>query len=498
MDESAIIVTGATGFVGRHLVEALAPDRTVWALARGSPLTRGTTLPPGVRWIPVDIADSGGVRAAFERVRRHGGADIVIHLAGHYDFTGERNPEYESTNVVGMRNVLDAARDLGIADFVFASSIAACGFPPPGASLTETSSADGDTPYAESKRIGERMLAEYRDAFRCWTVRFAAMFSDWCEYEPLYRFVEIWLSRHPRSRVLAGAGESAIPFLHVRDGIAFLRAVLDRRRDLDPGAVLLASTDGATSHRELFETVTASQFGQRATPVFVSAPLCRLGLRVRETVGEVIGTHVFERPWMGRYIDLAMTVDAAATRERLGWRPRARLAVLRRVPFMIQNRKSAPSEWQRRNHADLRSVRRHENLRIHALLEGRIPSLVDAHVGYLTDPVRDRRFPKSRDLPPDRLVGESEFLLRALVDAVRTGEKAIFRTACREIALQRARSGSSLDETASAVDALGDLATLALATIDPSREWSLALYDHVTMTVQFGIDEVHEALEASR
>ena len=39
------------------------------------------------------------------------------------------------------------------------------------------------------------MLAEYSDAFPSVIVRFAALFSDWCEYPPLYMFLRTWLSR---------------------------------------------------------------------------------------------------------------------------------------------------------------------------------------------------------------------------------------------------------------------------------------------------------------
>ena len=149
MANRGMIVTGATGFVGSHLVEALRHDYAICALSRGSPTLRGVTLPAGARWFPVDIAVAEDLDEVFAAI---GSAEIVVHLAGHYDFTGERDPEYERTNVVGMRKTLEAARRIGVRDFVFASSVAACGFPAEGQALTEASLPDGDTPYAESKR----------------------------------------------------------------------------------------------------------------------------------------------------------------------------------------------------------------------------------------------------------------------------------------------------------------------------------------------------------
>ena len=88
-------------------------------------------------------------------------------------------------------------------------------------------------------------------------------------------------------------------------------------------------------------------------------------------------------------------------------------------------------------------------------------------------------------------------LVSALVDSVRTGEKAIFRGACAELALHAVHDGVGEQECSDTLDAFGDLCVLALTECDPGREWTLSLYDHITMTVQFGIDEVHEVFEGA-
>ena len=86
-------------------------------------------------------------------------------------------------------------------------------------------------------------------------------------------------------------------------------------------------------------------------------------------------------------------------------------------------------------------------------------------------------------------------LTSALIESVRTGEKAVFRSACREFAARAIREGIEASECVDTLDAFGDLSVLALAADDPSRSWTLTLYDHVTMTVQFGIDEVRDTFE---
>jgi len=494
-DGVRILLTGASGFLGRHLVEALGHRYDIVALSRAAPSSRGVTLAACREWLHVDVGDAAAVDAACARLLRQGPVDIVVHLAGHYDFTGERHPDYQRTNVDGTRNMLAAAKRLGARDFVFASSVAACRFPPAGRVLDERSPADGETPYAESKRAGEEMVAAHRDGCRGWIVRFGALFSDWGEYEPLYRFLEIWLSSHPRHRVLAGHGLSAVPYLHVRDGVGFLDTLLERRDELDPGQVLIASTDGATTHREIFEAATAAHFGERERPLLVPKSLCRAGLRLRQAAGRAGVPQPFERPWMGRFIDLQLRVDAARTRERLGWAPRPRLDLCRRMPFLVQNRKSIPSEWHRRNHAALRQARLHENLHVHRLLESRAPELAAALAGYLLAPERRDRFLFQGARRPERIEAECELLVDALLDAVRTGEKVRFRDACRDLAAERCLEGFPLEELTAALDALNDLAVLDLAGESPGPGWYLALYDHVTMTVQFGIDEVHDVYD---
>jgi hypothetical protein len=194
-------------------------------------------------------------------------------------------------------------------------------------------------------------------------------------------------------------------------------------------------------------------------------------------------------------IDLELTVDATRTRERLGWVPRERLGILRRLPFLIQNRKTFVAEWHRRNQAALKAVRRHVNLQILKQLERQMDEIAEALADYVRSPERAQRFPRLRELGAERQKADNLMLLVALMDAVRSGEKSLFQRPCRELALRRRDEGYPPEELTRVLNVLHDLVVLSLAGHDPSPEWSLALYDHVTMTVQFGIDEVLDVFE---
>ena len=490
-----VIVTGASGFIGRHLLDAIDPEYRVFAISRRNPTESCPSPQWKARWYHADISDPQHLAAVFREIHGECEIDAVIHLAAYYDFTGKRHPEYRRANVEGTRNVLALSREIGAGTFVLASSVAACAFPPYGSVVTETSSPDGENPYAQSKRLCERMVADYRQEIHCCIIRFAALFSDWCEYEPLFNFLETWLSRSPRRRILAGQGWSAIPFLHIRDATMFIRTLLPQLRSIESGSVVLASTDGAVSHCDLFAAATAACYGQRNTPLLLPRILCHPGLRVLDTVSRMTRFRSFERPWMSRLVDRQLNVDASATRRRLGWAPRERLNVIRRMPFLLENRKTFPCEWLDRSHASIRGRKKPANIRIHHLLERHQDEICSEFTEYLMDPDLWRRFHDYHRYTRIEHRCRHRPLLQALMNAVRTGEKGFFMSACRYLAEHRREQGFSLNEVTEALEVLNDICLFVLLDSEPDDSDRSALNDHIGMTIQFGIDAVCEVYE---
>lgn len=157
-----ILVTGADGFIGSHLTEHLvragADVRAFvyynsfnsWGwLDQGSPEVRAA-----LDVFAGDIRDPYGVRAAMK------GCDVVMHLAAliaiPYSY---HSPEtYVDTNVKGTLNVVQAARDLGVARVVHTSTSEVYGtarFVP----ITEEHPLQGQSPYSASK-IGADQIAQ--------------------------------------------------------------------------------------------------------------------------------------------------------------------------------------------------------------------------------------------------------------------------------------------------------------------------------------------------
>jgi len=494
-----IVVTGASGFIGRHLLDALKLRYRIVAMARRSQAHSGAPVHENIEWFQVDIGDREPLAAVFRHVAATGGAELVIHLAAHYDFTGEEHPEYYRTNVAGLRNVLDlCCTVVRPRHFVFASSVAACSYPPAGTALTEESPADGEHIYSITKRIGERMVREYGKYFRATIVRFAALFSDWCEYAPLFFFLGAWLSPAWNARILGGKGMSAIPYLHVREVPRFFRALLDHLDQLDPGEVVIASPDGAVDHLALYQAASLCYFGYRRRAIHMPKLLCGPGMWLRDVAGRVTGERPFERPWMARHIDLSLAVDASRTRRRLSWSPVPRLHIVRRLPFLIENFKTDPLEWNKRNRAALKQVRVRAFLVIHALLERHEGAIREQFTERILGPEGRARFPSYQEFSHDEHQWHHRLVLQRLMDAVRTRDKAVLMTYCRDLAEHRISQGVSEDELCGVLQTLHDVCLEVLRRDPEAADLDAAMHDYVSTTVQFGIDQVQEVYEQAR
>lgn len=154
-----VLVTGAGGFIGSHLVERLLSDgaqvrafvhyngRSAWGYLDG-------LAHPALEFFPGDIADPMAVARAVT------GCDTVFHLAAliaiPYSYVAPYS--YVQANVVGTLNVLEAARAAGVRRVVHTSTSETYGtarYVP----IDEAHPLQGQSPYAASK-IGADKLAE--------------------------------------------------------------------------------------------------------------------------------------------------------------------------------------------------------------------------------------------------------------------------------------------------------------------------------------------------
>lgn len=147
-----ILLTGATGFIGRHLCDRLlARGDEIVALVRW-PETEAP-LPPGVTVLAGDLSVFADPSLVLPP------CDAVIHLAGVV--TAERLSDYEEVNFGGVKHLLECIerQSWAPARFLFASSLAALGPSRAGEAHTERDPLRPIDPYGEAKARAEAIVA---------------------------------------------------------------------------------------------------------------------------------------------------------------------------------------------------------------------------------------------------------------------------------------------------------------------------------------------------
>ncbi len=150
-----VLVTGATGFVGSHVVDVLLErGHTVSYIARSTSNLRWLADKPATR-VDGSLFDKESLRAAVE------GADIIIHVAG---LTAAKNEaEFRRGNTEATQNLIHAVRAYrpGLVRFVHISSLAVSGPSPNLANpVTEDSPYNPITSYGRTKQLAELAVLE--------------------------------------------------------------------------------------------------------------------------------------------------------------------------------------------------------------------------------------------------------------------------------------------------------------------------------------------------
>jgi len=229
-----IFITGATGFIGRHLCRALhAQGHQIIALVR-SPHKIPPELKEHIQVVPGDLS-------IFSKSCTLPEADIFIHLAAV--IAGKNQKEYGDINFRSVQELLLRLREQSWQPkrFIFASSLAAMGPSPEGHIWTEEDTPQPNDPYGAAKLQAEALMEE----------------------QPFPTTIF-------RPPIVLGAGDTATLTLYkvVKSGIAFLPAGAPQALsfididDLVQGIVTLCDDD-SKEHRTYFiasdELVTNAQ-----------------------------------------------------------------------------------------------------------------------------------------------------------------------------------------------------------------------------------------------
>lgn len=491
-----IVVTGASGFIGRHFVIAVSGKFRLFCIARRSQKEVGIPYHKNIHWIQLDITKQKNLQNAFRYIKDHGGADYVLHLAGYYDFTRKENSAYDQINVTGTHYILDMAKWMGIKRFIYSSSLAACKFPSQHNMLTEKSSIDADFAYARCKRKEEEIIKTYTDILPCSIVRLAAVYSDWCEYPMLYMLLNYWLSEKKlMSKILTGRGESAIPYIHIKDVIKLFLQIIEMSDILPQLGIYIASPHGSVSHNELFKMATRYYFGRDIKPFRIPKSAAMLGLIIISFLGWLNGKKTLEQPWMAEYIDKKLNVDASATYAALGWKPTPRYHILRRLLFLTEKMNSHPNNWTFRNEVLIKKVAFRKSTEIYDILIELRESLVDKIIQEVIKPENEQRFPNYRKMYRELLKWYITLNYQLVAATVRSRDRSFIPMYAREIAFKRYMDGFKAEEVKDMMFLIGKTMKESLLTRPELKDSKRQVDDYIILTSQLAIDEFEDAYE---
>lgn len=156
MEAGSILVTGAAGFTGRAVCEALEASGY-----RVHGMTSKAVTGVAGRVHVCNLLDKPGLRELFSST----GIDQVVHLAARAFVASDDSEAFYRTNVVGTCNLLDAAREAGVRRVILASSANVYGVPPSSSPLREDLLPAPVNHYAASKLAMEHMARTYGEAF---------------------------------------------------------------------------------------------------------------------------------------------------------------------------------------------------------------------------------------------------------------------------------------------------------------------------------------------
>lgn len=299
-----VLVTGATGFVGSHLAEALRRrGDEVTVLARSASKAAALT-PLGVRVVPGDLHDRSALEQAAE------GQDVVYHVAGVVAARSEA--DFLVANRDGTRNLVETLARVGTGRLVFVSSMAAAGPTIKGRPLRGDEAPRPVTAYGRSKLAAEQAVTS---AAFPWTILRPPMVYGPRDQEVLKVFRLARLGVAP----VMGDGSQELSAVHGGDLAEALIAA-------GTTAVAAGRTYYAC-HPEIFTGADMARavgraMGRSPAVIRVPATIGRGVLMVTEAAARLAGrTTILTADKANEFFQPAWTGDPTPLMRDTGWQP---------------------------------------------------------------------------------------------------------------------------------------------------------------------------------
>ncbi|MCK4912399.1 MAG: NAD(P)-dependent oxidoreductase [Candidatus Omnitrophica bacterium] len=237
-----ILIAGATGFIGKNLVEELAKENkyNLFCLVRN--LKKAKVLEPyGAKLIHGDITD----KASLDKILNYK-IDIIFHNAAYVD---SKNPNLlYKTNVLGSKNICELALSLGVEKVIYTSSVAVVSGNPQ-VPLIEELPFKATNIYGQSKIEAEEVVLKYRKkGLKIVIVRPPMVYG---EAEPHMMKILLFITKY-RLFPLIDKGEARFHLGYVKN-VASAMVFLLNKEEAAEGSFFLGDEEVLTA-REVFDT----------------------------------------------------------------------------------------------------------------------------------------------------------------------------------------------------------------------------------------------------
>jgi len=308
-----VLITGATGAIGPCVVHAFHLAGCQIRTFSTIPPTEGI-FPQNVEAVIGDVTDPAAVRSAMLNV------DAAIHLAAllHvFNPSPQLNERYEKINVDGTRNVVDAAIGSCVKRIVLFSTIAVYGRSKDGDILTEQSTTQPETCYAQTKLAAEQIVL-------------AAHASDGKPLGTVLRLGAVYGSRIKGNYERLAQALARKRFIPIGSGLNRRTMIYDK--DVGHAALLAALhptaagrifnvTDGKFHTMNEIILSICSALGRKPPQFSLPAGPARLLVDLVEKITEMIGIKaLLTKAMIDKYTE-DMAVDGSLIQKELGFIP---------------------------------------------------------------------------------------------------------------------------------------------------------------------------------
>ena len=344
-----VLITGATGNLGRSLAKALGRDYRIV----------GLDLKAQDAEFPVfeaDFTSGPSVELALRKFRDAFGSRIssVIHLVAYFDFSGEDKPLYQSVNVEGTHRLLSALQDFEVEQFVYSSTMLVHAPCRPGERIDEQQPIEPRWAYPKSKAAAEAVVRAECQRIPCVILRLAGVYDEHSMVPTMAQQMARIYERDFQSYFYSGSTLVGQAMLHRDDMLDAFRRTVDRRAELPPDAEILIGEADAIGYDALQDELGRLIHSEDDWPtVRVPKQIAAAGAWAQGVLEPVIpdaidgGEAPFIKPFMVAMADDHYALDIRHARALLGWEPRHRLKD--ELPRLVAALKDNPAGWYEAN-----------------------------------------------------------------------------------------------------------------------------------------------------